>query len=40
MDTAHSQTRRFATSSHARFQEHDLSSRAFATVFLFEVIHA
>ena len=26
MDTAHAQTRRFATSSHAHFQEHDLST--------------
>ena len=40
MDTAHAQTRRFATSSHAHFQEHDLRSRAFATVILYEIFHA
>ena len=40
MDTAHAQTRRFATSSHAHFQEHDLRSRAFATVILYEIFPA
>ena len=41
IETAHAQTRRFATSSHAHFQEHDLESGGVVyTVFLFEIIHA
>ena len=39
IESAHAQTRRFATSSHAHFQEHDLRSRAFATMFLCANIH-
>ena len=31
---------RFATSNDAHFQEHDLRSRGFATVFLYEIFHA
>ena len=37
MDTAHAQTRRFATSSHAHFQEHDLRSRALSSIIYLEI---
>ena len=37
MDTAHTQTRRFATSSHVHFQEHDLRSRLSSTSLCYSV---